>query len=188
MSASAIESHCKEHMKKAVDFLKDELRGIRTGQATPGLVDHIRIDVSSYGSTMILREIAAINVPEPTTITIKPFDPSTIQDIERGLQASDLGITPMSDGSVIRLPIPPLSGERREHLISQVKKMGEVQKVAVRNIRRDTNKKIDAEKKASTLSEDQADTAKDDIQKDTKHYEEEIEKLVTAKTKEIQES
>ncbi|MEE9295943.1 MAG: ribosome recycling factor [Phycisphaerae bacterium] len=188
MPASAIEKHCIEQMNKAVDYLKDELRGIRTGQATPGLVDHIRIEVASYGSTMTLRELATINVPEPSTITVKPFDPSTIQDIERGLQSSDLGITPMSDGKIIRLPIPPLSGERREHLVSQVKRMGEAQKVAVRNVRRDTNKRIDAEKKSSALSEDEADTAKDAIQKITKRRENELDKLIAAKTKEIQET
>ena len=188
MSAADIQSQCKQQMKKAVEFLKDELRGIRTGQATPGLVDHIRIDVSSYGSTMTLRELAAINVPDPTTITVKPFDPSTIQDIERGIQASDLGITPMSDGKLVRLPIPPLSGERREHLVSQVKKMGEAQKIAVRNVRRDTNKRIDTEKKSGSLSEDQAETAKDDVQKTTKRHEDEIDQLISGKTKEIQES
>ena len=180
MSANAIEKECRTAMAKSVDFLKDEFRGVRTGQATPGLVEHIRIDVASYGSHMQLRELAAISVPDSVTIVIKPFDPTVIKDIERGLQSSELGITPSSDGKMIRLPIPPLSGERRQHLVAQVKKMGETQKVAVRNIRRDANKHIDAEKKDAKLSEDQADT--------TKSHEKTIDELITAKTVEISET
>jgi ribosome recycling factor len=173
-------------MAKSVDFLKDEFRGVRTGQASPGLVDRIKIEVSSYNSTMLLRELASISTPDPQTIMIKPFDPGTVKDIERGLQSSDLGITPVSDGKIIRLPIPPLSGERRQQLTSQVKKLGEAQKVAVRNIRRDTNKSIDADKKNSVLSEDEANDAKDAVQKITKQCEDEIDKLVAAKAKEIE--
>lgn len=172
-------------MGKSVEFLRDELKGIRTGQASPSLVDHIKIEVQAYGSSMMLRELASIATPEPQTIMIKPFDPSTTKDIERGLQASDLGITPVSDGKIIRLPIPPLSGERRQQLIAQVKKLGEVQKVAVRNIRRDVNKQIDSDKKSSVLSEDEASTAKDAVQKITKQCEQELDKLVAAKTEEI---
>ncbi len=188
MSASEIESQCNSGMDKAVAYLSEELRGIRTGQATPGLVDHIKIEVPSYGSTMNLRDLATISVPDPTTIMIKAFDPGTIKDIERGLQSSDLGITPMSDGKIIRLPIPPLSGERRGQLATQVKKMGEAQKISVRNVRRDMNKRIDADKKDAKLSEDEADDAKDSVQKITKHHEDEIDKQVAAKTKEIQET
>ncbi len=188
MSAAEIQKQCKAAMAKAVTYLEEELRGIRTGQATPGLVDHIKIEVPSYGSTMNLRDLANISVPEATTIVVKPFDPGTIKDIERGLQSSDLGITPMNDGKIIRLPIPPLSGERRDKLAAQVKKMGEAQKISVRNVRRDMNKRVDAEKKNSSLSEDQADDAKDAIQKLTKQFEDEIDKHVTAKTKEVQDS
>jgi ribosome recycling factor len=185
--SAAIEKECRSLMVKSVEYLKDELRGIRTGQATPGLVEHIRIDVASYGSTMQLKEIAAISVPESQTIMIKPFDPSTVKDIERGLQSSDLGITPMSDGKIIRLPIPPLSGERRQQLISQVRKMAEAQKVAVRNIRRDMNKAIDVDKKSGALSEDEADSAKEVIQKVTASSEKDLDALISAKTKEIEE-
>ncbi|NOT01570.1 MAG: ribosome recycling factor [Phycisphaerales bacterium] len=186
MSESEIEKKARAGMVKSVEFLKDELRGVRTGQATPGLVDHLRIEVPSYGSTMQLRELASISLPDPGTIMIKPFDPSTTKDIERGLQSSDLGITPMSDGKIIRLPIPPLSGERRSQLSNSVKKMGEAQKIAVRNIRRDVNKQIDLDKKASKLSEDEADAAKEAIQKITKHHEDEIDKLISGKAKEIE--
>lgn len=187
MTAAAIEKECAGHMVKAVEFLKAELKGLRTGRAHPGLVEHLKIEVSSYGSSMQLREIASISVPEPSTLLVKPFDPTTLKDIEKGLQSSSLGVTPQSDGKAIRLPIPPLSGERRQQLIQQVKKMAEAQKVVVRNSRRDGNKAIDTEEKAKTMSEDDAKELKDRIQKLTKKYEDEIDGVIKAKTKEIEE-
>lgn len=177
----------EQAMGKVIQYLKDELRGVRTGRATPGLVEHLKIEVPSYGSTMELRELASITAPEPAALVVKPFDPGTIKDIERGIQSSDVGITPNSDGKVIRLPIPPLSGERRKQLVNQVKKMGEEQKIALRNVRRDVNKKVDADQKASTITEDQAETAKDQLQKLIKRNEDEIDRMVAAKTKEIDE-
>ncbi len=160
---------------------------MRTARAHPGLVEHIKIEVSSYSSTMELRELATVSVPDPSMLLVKPFDPGTLKDIEKGLQVSDLGISPQSDGRAIRLPIPPLSGERRHQLAQQVKKMAEAQKVAVRNARRDANKSVDTAEKGKTLSEDQAKDLKDGIQKLTKKHEDEIDSIVTAKTKEIEE-
>ncbi len=186
MSRAAIEKECSAKMVKAVEFFKQELRGIRTGRAHPGLVEHLKIEVASYGSTMELRELATISVPEPTTLLVKPFDPSTLKDIEKGLQTSALGVTPMSDGKAVRLPIPPLSGERRQQLLQQVKKMAEMQKVAIRNARRDGNKAIDAGEKAKEFSEDEAKDLKDHIQKITKKHEDEIEAAIAAKSKEIE--
>jgi len=174
-------------MAKAVDFIKHELRGVRTGRANPGLVESIKIEVASYGSTMEVRELATVSVPDPGTLLVKPFDPGTLKDIEKGLQMSDLGIAPQSDGKSVRLPIPPLSGERRQQIIQQVKKMAEAQKVAVRNARRDANKAIDAAEKAKTISEDEAKDQKDDIQKITKRHEDDIDLVVAAKSKEIEE-
>ncbi|MEK6797983.1 MAG: ribosome recycling factor [Planctomycetota bacterium] len=174
-------------MSKAVEFLKQELKGIRTGRAHPGLVEHIRIEVASYGSSMELRELATISVPEPATLLVKPFDPGTLKDIEKGLQSSSLGITPQSDGKAIRLPIPVLSGERRQQLLQQVKKMAEAQKVAVRNTRRDANKSIDTVEKEKKLSEDAAKDLKDKIQKITERHEKDIDAVVAGKTKEIEE-
>jgi len=184
---SQYEKECEAAMAKTIEYLRDELRGVRTGRATSGLVEHLRIDVSAYGSTMELRELASITAPEPSALVVKPFDPSTIKDIERGIQSSDVGITPSSDGKVIRLPIPPLSGERRKQLSSQVRKMGEEQKVALRNARRDVNKKIDNDKKASAITEDTAESAKDAVQKLIKRYEDQVDKLVEGKCKEIEE-
>lgn len=187
MSMNAITKECSAKMAKAVDFIKHELRGVRTGRANPGLVESIKIEVASYGSTMEVRELATVSVPDPGTLLVKPFDPGTLKDIEKGLQTSDLGIAPQSDGKSVRLPIPPLSGERRQQIIQQVKKMAEAQKVAVRNARRDANKAIDVAEKAKTISEDEAKDHKDDIQKMTKRHEDDIDSVVAAKSKEIEE-
>jgi ribosome recycling factor len=186
-SLERIEKDCAAAMKKAVEFFKQEARGIRTGRAHPGLVEHLKLEISSYGSTMELRELATISVPEPTTLLIKPFDPGTLKDIEKGIQTSAIGFTPQSDGKVLRLPVPPLSGERRQELIAQVKRMTEQQKVAVRNARRDANKAIDAEEKAKTISEDEAKDAKDRVQKLTANHEKELDEVLKAKQKEIEE-
>jgi ribosome recycling factor len=187
MPITETERECSAKMAKAVEFLKQELRGVRTGRASPALVEHMKIEVASYGSTMELRELATISVPDPTTLLIKPFDPGTLKDIEKSLQTSSLGVTPMNDGKAIRLPIPPLSGERRQQLVQQVRKMAEAQKVAVRNARRDANKAADAAEKAKEVSEDEAKDCKDRVQKSTKKHEDEIESVVTAKTEEIEE-
>jgi len=136
---------------------------------------------------MELRELATITVPDPGTLLVKPFDPGTLKDIEKALATSDLGFNPMNDGKSIRLPIPPLSGERRQQLVQQVKKVAEQQKVSVRNARRDANKSADASEKAKTLSEDETKDLKDRVQKLTKKHEDEVEALVAAKAEEIQE-
>ena len=187
MAISAIEKECSANMGKAVEFLKQELRGVRTGRASPALVEHMRIQVAAYGSAMELRELATISVPDPSTLLIKPFDPSTLKDIDKGLQTSNLGVTPINDGKAIRLPIPPLSGERRQQLAQQVKKMAEGQKISIRNARRDANKAVDAAEKAKSISEDEAKDCKERIQKLTKKYEEEIDKVAAAKAKEVEE-
>jgi ribosome recycling factor len=175
----------EEQMESAVDYLKKEFRGIRTGRASAGLVEHVKIDY--YGSPTDLRQLASIATPDATTIVIKPFDPGSVKDIERGIQASDVGITPSTDGKVIRLSIPPLSGERRKQLSTQVKKMGEATRVAIRNARRDANKDVDKEEKAGDLTEDDAKRGKDDVQKLTDKYEKQVSDLIDAKTNEIEE-
>ena len=187
MPVDEIEFECEEQMEKATEFLRQELRGVRTGRASPGLVEHLKVSVESYGSTMELRELASISVPESNQLLLKPFDPGTLKDIDRAIQSSDLGITPMSDGKVIRLPVPPLSGERRQQLLAQVRKLGENQKIAIRNLRRDANKRIDAEQKAKAISEDDADKAKENIQELTRKFEKQIDERVASKSKEIQE-
>jgi len=187
MPMDEIEFEAEESMEKAVDFLHQEYRTIRTGRASTGLVEHLKVEVASYGSTMDLRELAGLSTPEPTLILIKPFDPNTLKDIERAIERSNIGITPINDGRVIRLPIPPLSGERRQQLTQQIRKMAEAQRVTIRNARRDANKAIDAEKKDGTLPEDDAERCHENIQELTSKYEKRIDELVDAKAKEIQE-
>jgi ribosome recycling factor len=187
MPADEIEFDAEEQMEKAVGYLRDELKTVRTGRASPGLVEHLRVNVESYGSTMELRELASISVPEANLLMLKPYDPSVLKEIERAIQSSDIGITPMSDGKVIRLPVPPLSGERRQKLLAHVRKLGEAQKVAVRNIRRDANKQIDTEEKEKRISEDDAERSKENIQELTSRFEGQIEAMVAAKAKELEE-
>jgi len=175
----------EEKMAHAVDYLKSEFRGIRTGRASTGLVEHLKVEY--YGSPTDLRQMATISTPEAALIVIKPFDPSTIKDIERAIQTSGLGITPNSDGKVIRLNVPPLSTERRAQIVSQLKKMGEQTRITIRNARRDGNKEIDRKEKASELTEDQARRAKDDIQKLTDRHEKMVTEILEAKTREVQE-
>jgi ribosome recycling factor len=175
----------EEQMEKAVEFLKQEFRSVRTGRASTGLVDTLRVDVESYGSTMSLRELANIAVTDGNVIMIKPFDPSTLKDIQRGIDKSGIGINPQTDGKVIRLPVPPLSTERRNQIVGQIKSLAEAQKVSIRNARRDANKIIDTEKKAKTLPEDDADAGQEQIQKMTDDYIKKIDDLLAAKSKEI---
>lgn len=176
----------EEKMDSAVQYLRDEFRGVRTGRASAGLVEHVKVDY--YGSPTDLRQLASIGVPDASMIIIKPFDPSSIKEIERAIQASNIGITPMSDGKMIRLSVPSLSTERREQLVTQTRKMSEATRVAIRNARRDANKQIDKEQKDSVLTEDEATKGKDEIQKLTDQYEKNVTDLLEAKAKEIRET
>jgi ribosome recycling factor len=176
----------EEKMESAVEYLRKEFRGIRTGRANPGLVDHIKVEY--YGSPTDLRQLASISVPEANMIIVKPFDPGSMKEIEKAIQSSDLGITPATDGKVIRLIVPALSGERRTQLVNQVKKMAEAAKISIRNARRDGNKGIDQLEKDSEITEDDAHRGKDEVQKLTKKYEDEVDNLLETKTTEIQET
>ena len=175
MAIDDILLECEDHMDKTVDFFLRELRGIRTGRASAGLVDHIKIDY--YGAPTELRQLAAISVPEPDLIAIKPFDPSTAKGIEKAILASDLGITPVNDGKIIRLPVPTLSG--------QLKQMAEQARVAVRNVRRDANKTADKEKANSLLTEDDVKVCKEEVQKLTDEHSKKIDAGLAEKTAEI---
>lgn len=189
MPLDEIEFEAEEAMEKAVAFLKQEFRGVRTGRASPGLVEHVRVKVPAYGEApMELKALATISAPDPSMLLVKPFDPTTLKDIERGLQEASLGINPQSDGKVIRLPIPALSGERRQQIAGQIKKLVEGQKVTLRNARRDAIQKIDAEKKGGTLPEDDAKRGHDVIDKLQKKYEGTIDEMLAAKTKEVTEA
>jgi ribosome recycling factor len=174
----------EEVMSNGTDYLKNELRGIRTGRASTALVEHIKVDY--FGTKTDLRQLAQLSTPEANLIVIKPFDVSAIKEIDRAIQASELGITPMSDGRIIRLTIPALSGERRKQLAQKVKQLGEQAKLVVRNARRDANKKVDGEEKDGLLPEDDAKKAKEQIQDLTKDYEKKVDDLLEAKIKEIE--
>lgn len=175
----------EERMEKCVEHLSGDYRGIKSGRATPGLVEHIKVDY--YGSPTPLKQIANIGAPEPAMLVIKPFDPSSCAEIEKAIHKSDLGITPQSDGKLIRLPVPSLSQEQRKKYVKLAKDKAEAQKVAMRNVRRDGNKSADSMKKDKSLSEDDSDKLKEEIDKLTKTYVTKIEALLEKKTKELME-
>ncbi len=183
MPADEILFEAEEKMEKAVDHLHDELKGVRTGRASTGLVEHLR--VSYYGAQTPLNQMAQITTPDAQLIVIKPYDPSSIKEIEKAILASEIGITPQVDRNVVRLGIPPLSGERRKHLAHQVKDMAEEAKISIRNIRRDANKHVDREEKESLLTEDDAKNTKEEIQNLTDKYEQKVEEVLKKKTEEI---
>ena len=169
MDSDEILLDVEERMEKTVDRLKHSLAGIRTGRANPGLVDTLRVE--AYGSPTPMKQLANVGAPEPTQIVIRPFDPSTIKDIEKAILASDLGYNPQSDGKLIRINIPPLSGEVRRKMVARIKELAEEGKVSIRNIRRDGNKAADTAEKEKELSEDQRESLKEEIQELTKKYE-----------------
>ena len=185
MPADEILFEAEEKMEKAVEHLHEEFKGVRTGRASTGLVEHLR--VSYYGAQTPLNQMAQITTPDPQLIVIKPYDPSSIKEIEKAILASEVGITPAVDRNVVRLAVPPLSGERRKQLAHQVKDMAEESKIAIRNVRRDANKHVDHEEKESILTEDEAEKAKEEIQKLTDQYEGRVEELLKKKTTEIME-
>ncbi len=176
----------EERMEKAVARLKSDLSGIRTGRANPGLVDSLRVE--AYGSPVPMKTLASVGAPEPNQIVIRPYDPSTIKDIEKAIQASDLGFTPQNDGRVIRLNVPPLSGEVRRKMVNRVRELAEEAKVAIRNVRRDGNKMADQAEKDKDLSEDDRDRIKDQIQDLTKQYEGQANELAKKREQDVMES
>lgn len=182
-NTDAVLKEVREKMQKSVDYLDAELKGIRTGRATPGLVEHIRVEV--YGSGQPLKNVAQISTPDARTIAIKPFDGGTLKDIERGIAASDLGVMPNSDGKTIRINLPPLTEERRKQLVAHVKSICEQQRVQLRNARRDYLKKVETALAEKTVTEDartKFDKQVNDLHKD---MEKRIDDLFKKKSEEI---
>jgi len=169
----------EERMDKSHHFLQEEYKTLRSGRATPGLIENIKIDY--YGALTPLKQLATIGVPEPRLLVIRPFDPGSLQAIEKGIQASDVGITPNSDGKLIRLVVPPLSEERRRQLVGQTKHMAEEAKIAIRNERRDAIKEADKEKKSGGMTEDDLKRFKNDVQELTDEYTNKVDELQEAK-------
>src|SRR5215510_2145548 len=185
MTSDEILLDTEERMEKAVNVFRDELRGLRTGRATPALVDSLRVEY--YGSPTPLKQLATISTPDPQQIVIKPYDHSVLKDIEKAIRSSDLGMSPNNDGKIIRLTVPAMSGEQRQKMVTRIKKSAEEAKVACRNIRRDANKHFDAAEKAKEMTEDERDKGKEDVQTLLKRFEDQIDELAEKKTKEIME-
>ena len=183
MPTQKIVNEHKNMMEKVLEHLHNEFKSVRTGRASTGLVENIKVDY--YGTPTPLRQLAALSAPEASMIVIKPFDPASIKEIGKAIKNSDLSIAPISDGKIVRLSIPPLSGERRKQLAAQVKQLGEQTKISIRNIRRDANKRLEDEEKAKTITEDDHDHGKKEIDDLTKQYTDKIDHAVKAKTDEI---
>ena len=186
MSEDEILLDIEDRMEKAVAKLRRDLTGIRTGRANPGLVDTVR--VMAYGVPSPLKQVATIACPEPNQIVIRPFDVSTLKDIEKAVIASDLGYTPSNDGRVVRINIPPLSTQVRQKMVARVKELCEDTKIAIRNVRRDGNKMADQSEKDKVLSEDRRDETKAEIQNLTKRFEDEASDLARIREKEVLEN
>nr|MBQ4319184.1 ribosome recycling factor [Clostridia bacterium] len=173
----------EDKMKKSASVYEQELSTIRAGRANPAVLDKITVDY--YGSPSAINAVAGVNVTDARTIVIQPWDVKLVKTVEKAILASDLGITPVSDGKVIRISFPPLTEERRKELTKQIEKMGEEAKVAIRNIRRDANDKCKAMKKKSEMTEDEQKDSEKNIQDLTDKYVKEIDKITAAKNKEI---
>ncbi len=175
----------EEKMAKTLSVLKEDLNTVRAGRANPSLLDQITVEY--YGSPTPLKQLSNIQVPDPRTLMIIPFDPKSVGIIEKAIQAANIGINPSNDGKNIRLAIPPLTEERRKDLTKQIKKMGEESKVAVRNLRRDVNETIKKEEKAGELTEDDVKKELEEIQKLTDKCIKDIDEIIANKGKELME-
>src|SRR5262249_779664 len=185
MSSDEILLDCEERLEKAVTVFKDQLRGLRTGRATPALLDNVRVEY--YGSPTPIKQLAQISAPDPSQLVIRPFAANDLKDIEKAIRSSDLGLAPNSDGKVIRLSIPAMSGEQRTKLVKRVKELAEEGKVGCRNIRRDANKAFETAEKDGEVTEDERDKGKDKVQKLLKTYEGQVDDLADKKSKEVME-
>ncbi len=185
MSSQAIRTETEQRMQKVIESLKKDLSRIRTGRATPSLVDGISVDY--YGSPMPINQIANISVPDARMIIIQPWEKSMLTVVEKAIQTSDLGLNPQNDGNLIRLPIPPLSEERRRDIFKNCKKTGEESKVAIRNVRRDANDKMKKEEKDKLITQDEEKKGIEEIQKITDRFIKMIDDLLVQKEKEVME-
>lgn len=185
MDIEEIQLEAEEAMEKSITHVTNELRGLRTGRASPALVEYIKAEV--YGSETEIRQLARITVPEATQILIKAYDNTTVGAICKGIERAGLGLNPMADGDSIRISLPTLSGDRRKQLVNEAKKAGEEAKVTLRNARRDANKLVETagKDKDSGLSEDDVKGSKNEIQDLLKKYEGKVDALIDAKSKEI---
>jgi ribosome recycling factor len=177
----------REDMAKAIEALGTSLTTVRTGRATPKLVDGVQVQVQSYGATMPLNQLATVQAPDARLLVVTPWDKSTLSDIERGIMAAGLGLNPNSDGQVIRIPVPPLTAERRADLVKQVRKYGEDAKVRVRHVRREYNDTFKDAEKDGDISEDDLRRYLGQVQEATDAHVQKVDAMVEAKEAEVQE-
>jgi ribosome recycling factor len=185
MPADDILLDAEERMDKAVEVFRHALQGIRTGRANPGLVDSLRVEV--YGSPTPIKALASVGAPEPNQIVVRPFDPGTIKDIEKAIQASGLGLNPQSDGRLLRITIPALSTDVRRKMTARIKELAEEARVAIRNVRRDANKAAETEQADGGLTEDACEACQESVQELTKTAEAKVGDLAKAKEAEVME-
>jgi ribosome recycling factor len=183
MSVEDILMDTEDRMDKALGVLKNNLAGIRTGRATPGLLDSVKVTI--YGSQTPLKQLASVGAPEPQQLVIRPFDSTTIKEIEKAIVASELGLNPQSDGRIIRINIPPLSTDVRKKLVARIKDLSEESRVSIRNVRRDSNKAVEIAEKEKLISEDDRDKAKENIQELTKKFENSVTDLARSRETDV---
>ena len=172
----------EERMEKSCSVLQEEYKKVRSGRATPGLIENVKVDY--YGSLTPLKQLATIGVPEARLLVVRPFDPASLKPIEKALQ-TEVGITPNNDGKLIRLNVPPLSEERRQQLVGQTRHMAEEARIAIRNVRREAIKTAEKEKKSGEMTEDDLDQFKKDVQEFTDEYTGKVDELLEAKAEEL---
>ncbi|MCP4569234.1 MAG: ribosome recycling factor [FCB group bacterium] len=178
-----IHGDAERRMQKSVEAVTDELKGIRSGKANPALLENIKID--AYGQKQPLNQLASISVPDPMSLVVQPWDKSILGDVVKAIQTAELGFNPLVEGNFIRVPVPPLSEERRLELVKLCKKIAEDGKVAVRNIRRDANEKLKKAEKDKEISEDDQHKGADQVQKSTDKFIRDIDTISAAKEKDL---
>ncbi len=183
MAVNDLLAELNKRMTATIEAFKSESARIRTGRASTALVSNIKVDY--YGTATPLNQLATLGVPEPQLIVIQPYDGGALRDIEKAIQSAELGLNPANDGKVIRVPVPPLTEDRRKEMVKMVKKMGEDHKIALRNIRRDINDGLKSEEKEKMITEDDVRKGQSEVQKVTDRFVSQIDQLLSAKEKEI---
>lgn len=178
-------TEAEDHMEKSLEWLRTELNSIRAGRASPSMIENVRIEY--YGSQTPLNQIASISAPQPDLLIVQPWDRSVVADVEKGIQAANMGLNPSNDGALIRIPVPPLSEERRKDLVKTARSRGEEAKIGIRNIRRDVKDKIKRVSEEHSISEDMRYEGEERLQEITDHYTETVDKLLDRKESEIME-
>jgi ribosome recycling factor len=176
-------NEAKQRMEDALDAIRREFATVRTGKATPAILDTVKVD--AYGAKMPLNQVATVSTPEASLIVVQPFDKSLLQEIEKGIQMADLGLNPANDGNIIRVPVPPLNEERRREFVKLLHKMAEEGKVSIRHARKSARDEIHAREKEHEISEDQARREENEVEKLTHDFTDRIDELLKKKEEEV---